>query len=96
MTGEYSVVEDREAGRFELRRGGAVISVATAVARGDVVVVPHVETAIEHRGEGNADRLMAGLLDLLRESERLIDPVCPFAVDYLALHPDQQDLLATR
>ena len=49
---------------FELRRGGAVISFAAAVARGDVVVVPHVETAIEHRGEGNADRLMAGLLDL--------------------------------
>ena len=94
LASTYSAVENVEAGRFELWRGDALISIATTVARGEVVTVPHVETAYAHRGAGNADRLMDALLGQLRATGRRIDPVCPFAVDYLRAHPAEHDLWA--
>ncbi len=91
---DLAVTEDEAARRFELRRGDEVVSHATYSLRDDVVVVPHVETAPEHRGNGYADRLMAGLLELLRTSDRRIEPLCPFAAGYVRDHPDQADLVA--
>jgi hypothetical protein len=55
---------------------------------------PHVETDPAHRGQGMADRLMAGVLADLRASNRKIVPLCPFADTYIRERPEEQDLLA--
>ncbi len=92
---EYSIVENRDEGRFELHRQGEVLSIATFSERsGGVVVIPHVETDPQHRGLGNADRLMDGLLNVLRDTERTVFPACPFAAQFIDEHPEHQDLLA--
>ena len=92
---EYVVVENADDGRFELRREGELLSFANYSNRaGNVVVVPHVETLPHHRGAGNADRLMDGLLTQLRESGRSILPLCPFAAQHLRDNPHNQDLQA--
>ena len=80
--------------RYELVVDGEIVSIADYDLHGDTVVVPHVETAPAHRGQGNADRLMAGVLTNLRATDRTIVPLCPFAADYIRQHPDEQDLLA--
>jgi len=87
----HGVTDNVEASRFELRDGDEVISVATYRVEGDDVIVPHVETAIAHRGNGNADRLMFGLMAILNERGQTITPLCPFAVDYLATNPANDD-----
>jgi len=88
------VVESAELGRFELRLNGEVLSFAAFTETGGVVTVPHVETAPEHRGNGNAATLMEGMLGLLRSSERSIAPLCPFAADHVRSNEPHHDLLA--
>lgn len=79
--------------RFELHRDGDVVSYATYHVRDGAVVVPHVETLAQHRGNGFADRLMEGMIDILREQERTIVPICSFAAGYLRQRPEHADLL---
>jgi len=92
----FEVLEDAEAGRFDLRRDGTVVSFATYHQQGATVIVPHVETIAEHRGQGYAARLMDGLVDLLRSSNRTITPLCPFAAGHIRDNPEHHDLLASR
>ena len=91
---ELELVENREAGQFELRRGETVVSIASYSERGDTVVIPHVGTRPEHRGQGYATKLMDNIVAELRESGRKIMPLCPFAAAYLRDRPELHDLLA--
>lgn len=94
------VVDNADRQRFELRAGHSddaeVLSFATYAADGSSLVVPHVETKMEHRGNGFADELMAGVVENLRTTDRNILPLCPFAAQYLRDRPDDHDVLASR
>jgi len=91
---EHTVRDNPERQRYELVVDGHIVSIADYQENGATLVVPHVETDPRYRGQGMADRLMAGMLADLRARERTIVPTCPFAADYIRLHPDEQDLLA--
>ena len=95
-TDGFAVTENAEASRFELRRNGELLSIANFSERNGAAVIPHVETMPDHRGQGYAARLMNGTLDLLRESERTVVPLCPFAAQHIRDNPEYHDLLATR
>lgn len=89
-----TVVENLDAGRFELWLNGEVLSFANVQQADGVVTVPHVETAPEHRGNGNAATLMDGMLGLLRSSDRSIAPLCSFAAEHVRSNKGHHDLLA--
>jgi len=91
---EYTVRDNPERQRYELIVDEHIVSIAEYRLRDEVVVVPHVETDPRFRGRGMADRLMAGMLTDLRHRGRTIEPLCPFAADYIAQHPDDDELLA--
>lgn len=96
---ENRVAEDAEvqgsgAGRFELWLGAQLLSFASFHEREGVVTVPHVETAPQYRGNGNAATLMDGLLGLLRSTNRTITPLCPFAADHVRSNERHHDLIA--
>lgn len=88
------VTENVEAGQFELRDGTELLSLATYSERDNNVTVPHVETIPAHRGKGNAGKLMDGMLALLRDSERTITPLCPFAAGHIRDNAQYQDLVS--
>lgn len=90
-----AVVENRELGRFELLRRGEVVSFATYREIDGAVVVPHVETAPAHRGNGYAAELMDAMLDRLRADGRTITPLCPFAAGHIAENAAYEDLLTS-
>ncbi len=90
---EHTVRDNPDRQRYELVIDDEIVSIADYSLRGDSLVVPHVETNPAHRGQGNADRLMAGMLADLRATGRTIVPLCPFAADYIRQHPGEQDLL---
>ena len=98
----YEVRERPELGRFELYRSARagvepeVVGFADYHTRGSSIVVPHVETLRQYRGHGLGARLMEGLLDQVRASERTIVPLCSFAAGYIDEHPEQHDLVADR
>ena len=91
---EHTVRDIPERQRYELVVDGNIVSIADYHERGDAIVVPHVETDPAHRGQGMADRLMAGVLADLRATNRKIVPLCPFADTYIRERPEEQDLLA--
>lgn len=94
---EFSVVENADEGRFELHRNGEILSIADFSERnGGLVVIPHVGTDPKHRGQGNAGRLMDGVLYQLRASNRKVLPLCPFAAQHINDNPRHQDLLGTQ
>lgn len=88
------VVENAAEGRFELHVDGEIVSIADYSERdGGTVVVPHVATDPAHRGKGNAGRLMDGMLEQLRASDRKITPICPFAAHHVNSNPQYEDLV---
>ena len=89
-----AVVENTTLGRFELLRAGDVVSFATyrTDAEGRVVI-PHVETAPQHRGNGYAAELMDGTLELIRSTGRKVVPLCPFAAGHIRDNPEHHDLV---
>jgi len=92
---KFEVCDNPDRRRYELRVDDLIVSIADYdLMAGGVVVVPHVETDPELRGQGMADRLMRGMLDDLRAHDRKITPICGFAAAYLRDHPADSDLLA--
>jgi len=92
---EYELIENRDEGRFELHHGDMILSIASFFEReGGIVAIPHVATDPQFRGQGNAGRLMDGVLETLRSSGRKVVPQCPFAVHHINENPQYQDLLA--
>ncbi len=90
----FVVFDNVDRSRFELLHNDVLVSFASYSLRGDVVVIPHVETAPAHRGNGYAARLMDGLLDILRATNRTVVPVCPFAAQHIGDNPPFHDLVA--
>ena len=91
---EHEVRDNPDRQRYELIVDGDIVSIADYQRREASIVVPHVETDPDRRGQGMADRLMAGMLADLRAKGETIVPLCPFAATYIREHPDEQDLLA--
>ncbi len=92
--GTFEVTEDASAGRFELRRGGELVSFANYVAGDGVVRVPFVGTNPQDRGNGYAAHLMDGLLEIIRSDGRKIVPICSFADQHVRGNPEYHDLLS--
>ncbi|MEE9416542.1 MAG: GNAT family N-acetyltransferase [Acidimicrobiales bacterium] len=91
---DFEIIESRDEARFELLRDGELVGFARYEQRGTTIVVPHVETLVEHRGQGYAAKLMDGLLDILRSEDRTIAPLCPFAAGHIRDNAEHHDLLA--
>lgn len=91
---DHIVRDNPERNRYELIVDDRIVSIADYHLDGHTVVVPHVETDPEMRGQGMADRLMRGMLDDLRTGGRTITPLCPFAATFIREHPDDHDLVA--
>ena len=87
------VVDNLERSRFELEEQG-LVAFADYRLQGERLVIPHVEAPPALRGTGAAGRLMAGLLDIVRQRGLRVVPVCPYAAVFIRRHTEYQDLLA--
>ena len=88
------LVVSRGDDRYELHDGDELLSFAPYSEGDGVVVMPHVETRVQHRGSGYSSVLMAGVVDDLRARRLRIDPVCWVARQYVAVLDDADELLA--
>ncbi len=88
-------VRDRpELSRYELFVDDELVGFADYRRRGDVVEIPHTEIDPPRRGRGLGAELVRGSLACIRADGASVVPSCPFVADYLAAHPEDQDLLA--
>jgi len=95
-TEAIEVIDDEQAGRYELRVGGRVCGVADYVLDGTTMVLPHTVIDRSMRGRGLAAVLVRHVLDAARASGRSVVPSCWYVAQFIDEHPDYGDLLARR
>ena len=87
-----SAITDNTAhSRFELIEEGKLAFADYRLESG-VLILPHVEADPALRGKGTAGRLMAGVLELARESGWKVRPICGYAAAYMERHAAYRDL----
>jgi hypothetical protein len=90
---EPKVVDNPEAGRFEVLVDGEVAGFAEYRRTTSAVAFTHtvIDPAFEGRGLGSV--LARGALDATREAGAPVLPFCPFIRGYIQRHPDYLDLV---
>ena len=78
--------------RFEMQVEGRTVF-ADYRRRPGVLVITHVETPPELRGQGAAGRLMQGVVDHARAEGLHVSPLCSYAHAWLKRHPEYGDLV---
>ena len=90
------VIEHRPAEhRFVLSRDGDELAHVEYVPREAVWIITHTFTEPAGRGQGLAAQVVRATLDGAREAGVLVRPVCPYVADYVAIHPEYEDLLGS-
>lgn len=87
------VIDQPARHRFELVESGKLAFADYRLEDG-VLVIPHVEADPALRGTGAAGRLMAGVLEIARDRDLKIRPICGYAVAYMECRPETRDLRA--
>ncbi|HWE46697.1 MAG TPA: GNAT family N-acetyltransferase [Caulobacteraceae bacterium] len=81
------LIDNTQLHRFEREEDGDT-AFATYRLQPGVVALTHFETPVRARGKGLAGRLMEAIVADARARGLKIAPVCSYAVDWMAKHPD--------
>jgi predicted GNAT family acetyltransferase len=87
------VVHRPERSCYELLIDGRVVGLTDYVDLGDAVEIPHTEVDPSMQGQGLAGRMVAVVLDDLRERARLVVPTCPYVRTFIDRHSEYVELL---
>ena len=93
MSGNPTVVDAPEAGRYELRLGDAVAGYVEYRRRDDATSFTHTLVEQEYGGRGFGSILIRGALDAERAAGHAVLPYCPFVRGFVEKHPDYLDLV---
>lgn len=89
------VVNNRDAGRFEVTLDGEQAIADYRITRGGIVF-SHTETPDAFRGRGVAGALAREGLKFARELDLKVIPLCSFFAGYIASHPEHMDQVHPR
>lgn len=82
---ENKAVDNSARSRYELATD-EFLSVADYRKNGNVISITHVEVPQELRGRGVASQLMAAIVLDAKAQNLTINPICPYAAEYLRKH----------
>jgi predicted GNAT family acetyltransferase len=86
------VIDNTARNQYELPVEGQ--TVFARYRRNDgVVALLHVEAPVALRGTGAAGRLMQGIVELARQENEKLVPLCSYAAAWMKRHPETADLL---
>jgi predicted GNAT family acetyltransferase len=87
------VTDNRERQRYEATVDGRLAGIAQYRRRGGRVVFVHTEVRDGFEGQGVGTALAKGALDDVRDRHLSIVPLCPFIAEYIARHPEFDELV---
>ncbi len=90
---DTSVVDNRQAGRFELHLDGETAGFLTYERTDDVVSLVELTTDLRRAGQGLGLTLVRGALDAVSAEGKSVLPVCVFVRDFIGRHPVYLDLV---
>lgn len=83
----YEVIDEPEAGRLVVAVEGQVAELSYRV-RAERLVILHTEVPQELEGRGIAGQLVRAAIERARRDGLTVVPLCPFAAQWVAGHPD--------
>lgn len=95
MAVEAQVVNNADAGKYEISFDGKPAGYAEYRLRDGRVIFTHTEVDSAFEGHGIGSTLARRALDDVRERGLKAVPLCPFIAAYIERHPDYQDLVAS-
>jgi predicted GNAT family acetyltransferase len=81
-----TVTRHDDRGRYELDIGDEVVAFAEFSTSGEMITIPYIETAPQHRNKGYSSLLMDGVIDDLRARDIQVRATCSVARAHLATH----------
>lgn len=91
---EQQIEHDEAAHRFSARAGGGEAYLTYATDEQGILDIVHTVVPAAARGHGLGEALVRAALAYARERGYRVIPSCPFALQWIVGHPDQQDVLA--
>jgi uncharacterized protein len=89
---DLEVVNNSEAGRFEVRLGEDLAFVEYRLLASGILF-PHTEVPPAFEGRGVGSALVKAAMAFARERGEKVIPVCPFVAGYIVKHPEFHDLV---
>lgn len=90
---QFRVTDNVEAHRYEAYFGTELAGFLDYHAQPGLLTILHTEVDLSHEGRGVGSRLIAHVLDDIRQRSMQVLSVCPFATNYLKRHTEYKDLL---
>lgn len=90
------VQQNNEASRFETSIHGVTAFIEYIEKPGAVLLLTHTCVPRQIAGRGVGTKLVVETLELIRQLEFKIVPLCPFIVAYLKKTNDFQDIIASK
>lgn len=90
---DANVVDNRQAGRFELHVDGKPAGSLTYERDDDTVSLIDLTTDLRRAGQGLGLVLVRKALDAVGAEGKSVLPVCPFVRDFIHRHPVYLDLV---
>ncbi len=95
MNGAPRVVDNPDAGRYEIEVDGQIAFLDYRLRNGQVLLA-HTEVPEALRGRGLANILATHAMDVARASSTPVVIRCPFVTSWLRRHPEYNDLVVAR
>ncbi|WP_299169287.1 GNAT family N-acetyltransferase [uncultured Arthrobacter sp.] len=95
MAAEAQVVNNPDAGKYEVTLDGEPAGFAAYRLEDSRVVFTHTEVDSAFEGHGVGSALARHALDDVRERGLHAVPRCPFIAAYIERHPEYQDLVVS-
>lgn len=93
MDPQTQFTDNREAQRYELRRGDAVVAIAQYRLEGPRVRFTHTEVRPADEAQGLGTLLARQALDDVRRQQRKAVPSCAFIAAFIERHPHYAELV---
>lgn len=90
---DVDVVDNSDRKRFEGFVDGELVGIIDYIPLPGKVIATHTEVFEEYEGRGIGSRLVSGMIGILREDGRVMQPLCSYVSAYLQRHPDDADVV---
>ena len=90
---DLRVIDNPGEKRFEGYLGDELVGIVEYIPLEGKVIATHTEVLQQIEGQGIGSRLVAGMLDLLRDESRLVQPMCPYVKKFLRRHAEYDDVV---
>lgn len=95
VANDIPIVDNKDRKRFELKVNGQ-LAIMEYIDAKDSFYLTHTEVPKELEGKGIASAMVRQVLEIVKEKQKPLAPLCPFVAMYIKRHPEWLDIVSER